>query len=202
VARAQARELSALDRMLTELLAGLDALGQLADTVVLFTSDNGLNYGEDRMPAVGIVKNDFSEASLRVPMVCLGPGFTPGDSPAQVSADVDVNATIVAITGCEAQVGLPAQRGLDLRSLQGTPAARPLLHERTGGGVLDFIDHSGVAVSTESRKLMRWYDADPADEYELYDLVADPLELVNLAADPAYAGDLASLQAVLDGLLA
>lgn len=174
-ARAQACELTGLDRAIGDLIATLD----LTDTVVLFTSDNGMHYGDHRIPGIGIVKNDLYDSVLRVPLKGIGPGFTQGHSNALAFADVDVTATILAIT--EADAGLPDQAGVDLR---GPVERTSIFHQRHGGGDLNPNPADGSGISTATRKLMRWDGQDDPNQYQMYDLDTDPTELVNVAYDP------------------
>lgn len=198
-ARGQAGEISGLDRAVVGILDSLPS-AVLANTVVIFSSDSGLTYGEHRSPYGGASKNDFYDHNLLVPLVCSGPGFTSGASADPVSPEVDIAKTIIAITGATAL--LPGD-GLDLRDIQADPdahAARHLLHERAGGGDNNPTPVSGLCVSTRTRKLMRWTGQRGTDRYEAYDLDTDPNEFANWALDPARLTERQALEAELDRL--
>lgn len=197
IARGQAREISAVDRAV---IAVLDSLPNSAreNTLVIFTSDGGISYGEHRNPYAGASKNDFYEHTLRVPLLCRGPGFTAGASNEPVSAEADIARTIVAVTG--AKPGLDGD-GEDLRAIQDKPsefADRHLLHERGGGGTNNPNPASGLCVTTATRKLMRWTGRTGRDRYEAYDLDADPNELESWAFDPIRLTERDELEAQLD----
>lgn len=194
-ARAQARELAAVDRSLQAIYAAIDD-----DTVVLITSDSGIHYGDHRIPTPNFVKWDCYDAVLRVPLFCAGPGFNagPGVKTGNAYADVDVAATVCEITG--AVPTLSHQLGRDLRTL---PDGVPTLHQRSAGGIGDPNPNpcDGNAVASPGLgKLMRWNGAAPLDTYELY-LPGDPLETVNLAYDPDNLALRNLLEAQLDALL-
>ena len=198
-ARGQAREVSGVDRALMEVLDSLDAAA-LANTVVIFSSDGGLSYGDHRSPFGGASKNDFYECNQRVPLICHGPGFTPGTSTAPVSPEADIAATVLALAG--ARAGQPGD-GIDLRAIQDHPrehAPRHLLHERGGGGGNNPNPYSGLCVTTGTRKLMRWTGQVGHDRYEAYDLDADPDELESWAFDPARRAERDALEVELDRL--
>ena len=198
-ARAQAREISGLDRAVVQVLDTLSAK-VLAKTVVIFSSDGGLSYGDHRSPYGGASKNDFYECNQRVPLICHGPGFTTGISTEPVSPEADITKTILALTGATA--GLPGD-GIDLRTIQDHAAAhagRHLLHERGGGGGNNPNPYSGLCVSTATRKLMRWTGQVGQDRYEAYDLDTDPDELESWAFDPARRAERDALEAELDRL--
>jgi N-acetylglucosamine-6-sulfatase len=197
-ARAQAEEISGLDRVVIEVLDSLPE-ATLANTVVLFTSDDGMSYGEHRSP-YGASKNDFYEHNLLVPLIGHGPGFEEGTSTEPVSPEIDLAATIVAITGATASRTLD---GLDLREVQDDPsthAGRHLLHERSGGGTNNPNPYAGLGVSNATRKLMRWTGQTGTDRYEAYDLDTDPNEFENWAHDPTRRHERDALEAELDRL--
>lgn len=205
--RGRLRELTAVDRLVGEVVEALEERGQLDDTVIIFTSDNGVHQGEQRRSGDGTKAGPY-DPGLRVPLVIRGPGFPPGPAvDAPVYPMQDINATVLALAGGKA--GLPHQAGLDLRELL-DPAAerqRTLLHEIGPEG----FDATGDGVTTGPRhdlghvKLFRYPSVrsggDTPPMYELYDLAADPDELVNLAEVPAHRRTRDALERELDALL-
>ena len=122
-ARQQLYELESLDRAIGTMLATVD----FTDTTVIFTSDNGLFYGEHGNHVFGNSKNDIYEPGLRVPLVARGPGITPGVTNAPALVGVDVTATVVAITGATPD---RPQDGVSL--LTDSASTRSLLHRKRG----------------------------------------------------------------------
>ncbi len=164
----------------------------LADTVVIFTSDNGVHHGEHRRLGPGTKSGPY-DVGLHVPLVIRGPGIEPGPAiTAPVLAFQDVAATILDVG--DATAGLPNQAGTSLLQIYANPSAyseRILLHEIAEG----FYSQTGDGITTgpEStrgfRKLYRYPSVreNPAGPfiYEAYDLDTDPDELVSWADDPA-----------------
>jgi hypothetical protein len=68
------------------LLDALDARGLRDNTLVIFTSDNGLLWGEHRW----VKKEVPYEEAIRVPMLIRGPGIAAGTRVADPVADVDL----------------------------------------------------------------------------------------------------------------
>src|SRR5690606_19251477 len=122
--------------------------GRLDDTVVVFTSDNGVHQGEQRRPGDG-TKGGPYDVGLRVPLLVAGPGFEPGpDITVPVYNSVDITATVVDVAG--ASPGRPSPAGVSLRAIAADPAAyaqRTLVHEVaavlvSGDGVTTGPDHA------------------------------------------------------------
>ena len=69
--RQRAESLFALDVQIGHTISELSRTGQLANTVIMFTSDNGYYLGEHRKRQGKI---NLHEPSLRVPLIVAGPG--------------------------------------------------------------------------------------------------------------------------------
>jgi arylsulfatase A-like enzyme len=199
--RAQLREGTALDRAISDIMLSLPP-AVLDNTVVVYSSDNGLTYGEHRLPFVGIFKNTAYDPGMRVPLVIRGPGFPVGVSEEPVTMAPDITATVLAVAG--AAPGLPAD-GIDLRDMIANPstyAARQILHHR--GPALDFgTAPRADGISTLTRKLFRCTELplDSTDRYEAYDLDIDPDELNNWGNDQSRTTERDALETALDDLL-
>src|SRR4029078_5272301 len=70
--------------------------GTLANTYVIFASDNGYFFGEHRIIAGKYLPY---EPSSRGPFVIRGPGIPAGAPSSELSANVDYAPTVAAITG-------------------------------------------------------------------------------------------------------
>ena len=90
--------LRTLDRELDGLFAGLDASGQLDDTFVVFTSDNGFHLGQHRLKAG---KQSAYEEDIAVPLLVRGPGVAAGASSDALVGNVDLPPTLAALAGAE-----------------------------------------------------------------------------------------------------
>lgn len=200
----------AIDEGVGEIMKALKDSGQLDNTLVVYTADQGYAMGEHGMR----MKIAPYDASFRSPLVVSWPGVTPaGKVCRQTPTSPDLVATFFAASGIRPPTGDHALHGRDLTPLLKDPAAKwphPCLYEHTG-------EHYGDAVAkllaTDARKAIYqkvpWYTAvrlgdwkyvrylQPGVPDELYDLGADPDELKNLAADAKHAARLAELRAAL-----
>lgn len=96
VARQRAEALTVVDREVGELMSTLAATGELDQTLVVFTSDNGYFLGEQRMRLGKVFPH---QPSLRVPLVMRGPGIPAGSTRLDPFTSVDFLPTIAAATG-------------------------------------------------------------------------------------------------------
>ncbi|MEZ5141098.1 MAG: sulfatase [Acidimicrobiales bacterium] len=183
--------LQATDEWVGRIMDTLRETGQLEDTVVVFTSDNGFFHGEHRL---AFVKYYLYEPAVHVPLVIRGGGFPKNKKVDQVAVNADLAPTILALTG--AQAGGIEPDGRDLAPLARDPKVAAdrgvLLENRSKGGA----EHS-EAIHTERYV---YIETDGATSRELYDLEKDPDQLANLAGDPAVASLEAELARRLDKL--
>lgn len=191
----QLQELIAVDHAIERVFSALASAYQITNTIVFFSSDNGVVYGEHGIwHGVPSEKNVPYEPSMHVPLLARGPGFTtPGTSMQPVCVQ-DLTATCVAVAGATPGRTLD---GIDLR----TPVAdRAVLHERSSAVNPVVGMPSGVGVTTATRKLWRHEASDP-DRYEMYLLDTDPDELQNVAYEATFLDERNALEARLDSLL-
>ncbi len=140
-------------------------------TVLIFTSDNGIAWGDHRLTRKG---NPY-ERSIRVPLVFAGPGIQHAAIETLVG-NVDLTPTVLDLAGLP-RVGGPFD-GLSLASVLadgGGPLHRP--------GVLLESESSPQAPTYCGVRRRRYKYVMYADGFqELYDLRRDPNELSNAAA--------------------
>ncbi len=192
VTRQRAESLFVLDVQIGRTISRLSRSGQLANTVIIFTSDNGYYLGEHRKR---LGKTNLHEPSLRVPLIVAGPGVPRGRRYDPVST-VDLAPTLAAYAG----VRMPKADGIDLTQLieQGDSGwDRPVVTE----AMMPEGPYAAGPLSTDSQlntrglRLGRWkLTRYTTGESELYDLATDPLELRNLARVPRYADELRDLK--------
>jgi len=183
--RCRAESLLAIDDGVESLVNTLAASGELDNTLVIYTSDNGFVHGEHRLKTGKVV---LYEESIRVPLLVRGPGFEGGKTVNEMTVNADLAPTILEATGAV------AGRTVDGRRLQGLPD----VPSRERGRELLIESNTFRAVRT-SRYLYAEHFAGPsAGAQELYDLYEDPFELSSVHADPAYA----SVRNALAGRLA
>ncbi len=166
--RSRLESLLAVDEMVGRLVRGLREAGELDNTVIVFTSDNGYLLGEHRQEQKVLPY----EESIRVPLIIRGPGAPPGTTRSQLVANVDLAPTLLDYAGATAGHKVD---GISLRGVMARPKLRPTraiaLHS-------SWIGSSLIGVRTPRYKYVRW----STGEEELYDLRRDPFELTSLHA--------------------
>lgn len=177
-----------LDARVGEVLAALERSGKAEDTIVIFTSDNGRQQGQQQKqpdPLYRGRKWQSLEGGTRVPCIVRCPGvIEPGVRDALV-ASIDLYPTLAAACG----VGLAAPRGaqqidgIDLwPALTGRAEAEreELLYWHGKGAA------TAIRVGTWKLRFHRTEDqpADPPlpNGFELFDLATDEREARNVAA--------------------
>lgn len=179
------RSLRAVDESVAAIVSDLEARGLLASTVFVFTSDNGVLWGEHQLTE----KSKPYEEDLRVPLIVRAPGYAAATVSALVTADLDLPPALLELAGIESMGG----NGMSLMPLLADPAAvwqDEFLFQA-------FENWNGVTTWAGLRTHDWKYVEYVTGEKELYDLTADPFELDSLHLDPAYAGTLAEFAARL-----
>lgn len=178
--RNQYASLQAVDRQVAALVDAFADTGRLDDAVVIFTSDNGLSWGEHRWTR----KEIPSEEAIRVPLVIRGAGAEPATLEDALVANTDLAPTIASV----ANVPIPETDGEHLNGLltgDGGAVRDDVVLEHMEG-TNDVPTYCGVR--TDDLKLVRY----ATGEEEMYDLAADPFEMTNVAATDPRRADLAA----------
>ena len=180
--RQRLESMLAVDEMVGAVIEELEAAGELENTYIFFTSDNGWFGGEHRM-AEG--KDRAYEESARVPLFVRGPGIAPGTEAEELALNTDFAPTFAELAGlkgfkADGRSLLPLMRGEE-----------PPLGWRSAVLLEGFVgkgDRVYEAVRTERYKYVEYGNG----EEELYDLQNDPYELENAyeKVDPALVEDL------------
>lgn len=204
------RCVAALDENVSRLLRFLDDRDLADDTVVVYTSDQGFFLGDHGW----YDKRFMYEESLRMPLlVRYPPEVRAGTTSDAIVLNVDFAQTFCDLAGVEPT--RPMQ-GRSLRPLLRGDAPddwrrsmyyRYWMHADGSHGVWA---HRGVR--TDRYKLVHYYsqalgqqgarDEPHPEEWELFDLVADPFELRSLHDDPAQRGTVSDLRVELERLSA
>ena len=188
------RTVKGLDDNLARLLNHLRETGELENTIVLYTSDQGFMLGEHDY----IDKRWMYEPSLKVPFIVWHPKLiAPGSVSEAIVNNTDFAPTLLDLAGIKAP-----------SSMQGR-SVRPILEGHTPDDWrqstyyrywMHMAHHDNPAhygIRTKNFKLIFFYglplDASGALQgatqpgWELYDLRTDPEERHNVYGDPAYA---------------
>jgi N-acetylglucosamine-6-sulfatase len=190
--RQELESLLAVDEGVVRIVQALRDAGELEDTLIVFTSDNGFFHGEHRVPYGKVM---VYEPSIRVPLLMRGPGVPRGERRDQLVTNADLAPTIMEAAGAR-----PEGRGPDGRPLfplledRGLAWGRDLLVEGTPG-----IRAVAYGAVRNDRFVYAEHDN---GENELYDLRSDPHQLRNVIGQPRYEEIEARLAERLAALLA
>ncbi len=88
--------MQAVDRDFAALIEHLRGIGQLDNTYIMFTSDNGFHLGQHRMPSG---KQTAYETDIHLPLLIRGPGVTAGSHVQAITGNIDLAPTIADLGG-------------------------------------------------------------------------------------------------------
>jgi N-acetylglucosamine-6-sulfatase len=187
--RCQLESLLSVDEGVEKIVRALVANSELANTMLIFTSDNGLFNGEHRIP---LEKGHIYEESIRVPLVIRGPGIPQGVNIGDLTINADLAPTIVDVANASPGLTMDGRSLIPVAQNPGIERGRELLIESERL----YAQPSFNAIRTD-----RYMYAEYATgEQELYDLQSDPFELWSRHNAPAYASVKSELAARLHRL--
>ena len=170
--------ISHMDAEMGRVLQTLEAIGQLDNTIVIYTADHGLAVGQHGL----FGKQNLYSHSIRVPSIFVGPGVPEGQSVDTLTYLYDVFPTVCDLT----KVDCPD-------TVEGYSLV-PLME-----GCVDKVRDTVFAaykdihrtVSDGRWKLIRYYVSKKTgkgtDCIQLFDLEQDPWETTNLAELPEHS---------------
>jgi arylsulfatase A-like enzyme len=216
--RNRLQSVQAVDEMIAHLVDVLGQTGQLENTYIIFSSDNGYHIGQHRLPAG---KGTPYDEDIHVPFIVRGPGIPPGGLVSDyIAGNVDIAPTIAELAGVipvdiEGRSLVPLFNGADLP--QGQSWRQAFLIEFYGYGeggaeasnthLVSFGSADGILEPPDLDEILA---GGPLPQYiglrtkdflyveyqhgfrELYDLTQDPYQLENIAssADPGLVSQL------------
>jgi len=184
-----------MDETVATVLAAVVKAGQLENTLVVFTSDNGGLSTAEGAPTSNLPlragKGFVYEGGIRVPLIVRWPAVVrPGTTSDVPITTLDIAATLVDVAGTPARDDAPLD-GSSLRPLlsgSGTVGPRDLFwhypHYSNQGG------RPAAALVSGNEKIVEHFED---GKVELFDLTSDPGERRNLAGERSErAGELAA----------
>ncbi|XP_035476643.1 N-acetylglucosamine-6-sulfatase [Scophthalmus maximus] len=90
------RTLLSVDDLVEKIVKRLEVRGELDNTYIFFTSDNGYHMGQFSLP---LDKRQLYEFDIRVPLMVRGPNIKPNQTSQMLVANVDLGPTILDIAG-------------------------------------------------------------------------------------------------------
>ncbi len=192
--RCRIESLQHVDDGVRKMLNALGRAGELDNTLVIYTADNGFFQGEHRIRPG---KNRAYEEAVRVPLLMRGPGVPRDINVNGLVINPDTTATIVDIANATAGNELDGRSLLSVAKDPSLLAGRELLIEKGAASDEEPDDETDFfGIRTGGFK----YVEHATGEVELYALRDDPYELRSLHDDPAYDAKEADLAARLEVL--
>jgi arylsulfatase A-like enzyme len=205
--------LRSVDDGVKEVVDELGALHRLRNTYIIFTSDNGLFFGEHRLVGGKFLAY---EPSAHMPFLMRGPGIKPGSETGELASTIDVAPTILELAGAEADKSIDGRSLYPFAQDTALRTRRPLLFESFVQS--SDVEAEGLAKPPPSASASPRSRADaqtgnsgasasivappkdyegirlgpykyiewPDGEKELYDITKDPNELNNIVREPNF----------------
>jgi N-acetylglucosamine-6-sulfatase len=192
------RSLMAIEEGVGDLLRALKETGQLDNTILVFTSDNGYFYGEH---GLSVERRLAYEESIRMPLLVRYPkAVKAGTVRNEFALNLDLAPTLLELAGV-AVPGTMQGRSLVPLLIGKRPAWRDsFLIEYYSDKVFPRISRMGYKAVRNTRwKYIHYLELEGMDE--LYDLKTDPYEMKNLINQPTAKPALVRMKQELARLL-
>ncbi|KAJ5912375.1 hypothetical protein N7504_001258 [Penicillium tannophilum] len=196
--RCRLRALQAVDDMVGDLIEQLDKAGELDNTYIFYSTDNGYHLGQHRLQPG---KNCGYETDINVPLIVRGPGIPENQTLNAVTSHTDLAPTFLSIANS-------TREGLDGKAIPTTVAASNAdnktehvaieywglaVPEGIYGYASNKLNEVGNSYKNNTYKGIRlvsdnyslYYAVWCTNEKELYNLKDDPDQTINLAANPS-----------------
>jgi arylsulfatase A-like enzyme len=200
--RAYLATLLSVDDSVGRIYQALVSAGQLDDTIIIFTSDNGFALGEHGR----VDKRTMYEESIRVPLLVRYPKLIPRPLViAPTVLNIDLAPSIVDLCGLGTFRGAHGMSWKRLLSGKANAWRTAWMYEYNYETEFPYTPNVR-GVRTAEWKYIHYPPGgtgDQSDKHkaELYNVKADPLETRNLIDDPKAAPMLAQLRAELERIL-
>lgn len=180
IARDYFAAITGVDEQVGRLAAAVQALDDGRPTVILFTSDHGMQLGSHGL----LYKNVAYEESMRLPLIVHAPGLIPPGVSDTVIDSLDFAPTILGLAGVAATDPRIAGRDRSgaLRGVADPGADVATLYLRHASR----SDPSSVrGLRTPAAKLVATWHPDDGLSLQFFDLATDPFEMHSVENDPA-----------------
>lgn len=178
------RCIASVDDNVGRVLEYLDEAGLSRNTIVIYSSDQGFFLGEHGW----FDKRFMYEESYRQPLLVRWPGvIEPGSRNRQLVSNIDFAQTFLEMAGVDAPADMQGRSLVPLMRGEAPEDWRRSHYYH----YYEFFNEARAAhmvrrhygIRTDRYKLIHFYNI---DEWELYDLEADPLEMTNIYDQPQY----------------
>lgn len=193
-----------VDDNLARLFKHLEDTGQMDNTVIIYTGDQGFMLGEhDYMD-----KRWMYDESMRMPFLIRYPKtIKPGTVSDAIIENVDYGPTMLSFAGVETPDYMQG-KSFDQICKTGTEPEgwKQEAYYRYWMHMAHHDNPGNLGIRTKTHKLIFYYGCDYEGKnqtppgWELYDLTKDPKEVNNVYDDPEYAGVVSKLKKQLKNL--
>ena len=186
--------IQSVDDNVGRLLDWLHANGLREDTLVIYTSDQGFFLGEH-----GLYDKRFMyEESLRMPFLARWPAaIRPGTTSDAIGINCDFAPTFLELAGLPAPPDMQGRSFLPVWKGRTPRDWRQAMYYRYYHDPGDHNTRAHYGIRTATHKLIYFWKK---DQWECYDLVADPHEMHNIYDDPKARAVVARLKRELQRL--
>jgi len=192
--RNRLESLMSVEELIDQLLGKLSETGELENTWLFVSSDNGVLQGQHRLTSG---KAFVYDEGLNVPLAVRGPGATASRVVEEVVANIDLAPTLLSLAGAPIPDSVDGRSFVPLLRGEVDEWRTEVLAQSLGTGT-PVQSPAWFGVRSQENLYAEYVDGDR----ELYDLINDPHELDNLmalGADPALVEQLAGRLAALRG---
>lgn len=172
--------ITGMDLAIGRLIESLEQLALKENTLIIFTSDNGMNLGHHGIwgKGNGTFPQNMHDTSVKVPFIVSRPGFiSEGIVDSHLLSHYDIMPTMLDYLSLDYTPSIPQPGRSFSRLLEG--------YKQPIRDCLMVCDEYGPVrmVRTKDYKYVHRY---PYGPHEFYDLTVDPNEEVNMIGDPYY----------------
>ncbi len=185
--------ITAMDLNIGRLIDWLEANDLRESTLIIFTSDNGMNMGHHGIwgKGNGTYPPNMFDTSVKVPTLLSMPGRVPtGEVSSDLLSHYDLMPTILEFAGVSPSEKLEDRPGASfVSSVTGQPRQTPkpvVVHDEYGQTRM---------IRTDSKKYVHRY---PSGPNEFWDLDNDPEETVNQIDNPVFSKEISKLRSQLE----
>jgi arylsulfatase A-like enzyme len=175
-----------IDDRIGQLIEKLKAMGELDNTLILFTADHGLAVGEHGLMG----KQNLYDGSWRVPMILAGPGVPVGETRAGLAYLHGLYPTLASFAGIEAPTYTQPFEFASV--IRGNSEGL----DRVFGAYMPNVKiPKGVRAVREGEWKLLYYTHN--GRKQLFNLKQDPWETNDLIGDPQYADQIDQMYGAL-----
>ena len=171
----------AVDENIGRLMNYLEEIGELDNTIIVYTSDQGFFLGEHGW----FDKRFMYEESMHTPLImCLPAGFDKRGDISQMVQNIDYAPTFLELAGAEIPADIQGESLLPLLKGENPEDWRTSMYYHFYEYPAEHMVKRHYGVRTDRYKLIHFYN--DIDSWELFDLQNDPHEMNNVYSQKEY----------------